>query len=61
MRLALPKALIDAELEDVIPSLSVVHIKSAIELVLASQRNIAFSSVKKDSEVGIAKKILGIE
>ncbi len=61
MRLALPKALIDAEQEKQIPSLSVVHLQSAIEQVLASQRNIASPLMRKDSEINTAKKLLGIQ
>lgn len=61
MRLALPKVLLEAELSGESAQLSITHLRSAIEQVLASHQAIANHSGRTASEVNTAKKLLGIQ
>lgn len=61
MRLALPKVLLEAERTGEAAQLNIVHLRSAIEQVLASHQAIANHPGRTASDVNTAKKLLGIQ
>lgn len=61
MRLALPKALLEAGSVVEAAQLNIAHLRGAIEQVLATHQAIASNSGRSASDVSTAKKILGIQ
>lgn len=60
MRLALPKALLEAERDGVSPRLAARHLQAAIEQVLASRQAVASRSGRLPDDLNTAKKLLGV-
>lgn len=60
MRLALPKALLEAERDGVSPRLATRHLQAAIEQVLASRQAVASRAGRLPDDVNTAKKLLGV-
>lgn len=61
MRLAMPKALLEAEQKNIPPALSIAHLYSAIEQILATYKSIGSQRNHSSEDVATAKNLLGLK